>query len=193
MPMDVVRAAMEHAKTHDDVISIGGGEPLLHPHVWEIIGLALGSSEHVWLATNGLDAEKTIALANMAKRGILSVALSQDKWHPKVDERVLAAFQKIRAKNHHYPYEGNGPGDLRELRTVEHPVANGRASNWATKHECCCNNLFIKPDGSIRWCGCPDAPELGTVFNPNLDKYNEGEHDCWKIGPYPYVAEEAIA
>ena len=46
-----------------------------------------------------------------------------------------------------------------------------------------CEELFVKTDGSVHWCGCSDAPKVGHVFDAGRDEwtfpedYEEGT--CW--------------
>lgn len=171
MPMSVVRKALEYFA--GDVISIGGGEPTLHPKFWEIIGLSLGScgSEegYVWLATNGSITPTALALANMAKRGILGVALSRDQFHDPIDQAVIDAFTK---PERNYDGFSRGTPDAREIRDTSHNLIKaGRCEDGID--ECICEDILVEPSGQIRGCGCKDAQYFGTVFNPQIPECYE--------------------
>ena len=90
-------AAINLAENYSETISIGGGEPTLHPRFWQFLGQCLGTFDSVWLATNGSKTKTALQLANMAKKGILGVALSQDTYHDPIDPTVIQAFTKNRA------------------------------------------------------------------------------------------------
>jgi hypothetical protein len=151
-----------------DHITLGGGEPTMHPRFWEILGLCMGAVEGgdsgLWLATNGSITETAIALANMAKRGVLGVALSQDPWHSPIDPRVVEAFTKGKKDRLAYGLENT---DFREIRDVSRNVETmapwrGDEDNGGSKWECCCDDTLIDPDGKVWACGCKSL-QLGTV------------------------------
>ena len=56
---DMSIGTFKNALEYDEYITIGGGEPTLHPKFWEMMGLALGFGEYVWLATNGSITKET--------------------------------------------------------------------------------------------------------------------------------------
>ena len=68
---DMEVKTFKNAVDHDECATIGGGEPTIHPKFWEFIGLALGRAEYVWLATNGKETDTALALAGLAKRGVI--------------------------------------------------------------------------------------------------------------------------
>ena len=76
----------------DEMLAIGGGEPTVHPKFWELLGLALGYCENVWLATNGKKTDTALRLARLAARGVLGVDLSLDDWHESIDNAVVKAY-----------------------------------------------------------------------------------------------------
>ena len=91
-------------------IAIGGGEPTIHPLFWQILGESIAYSDYVWLATNGSMTGIALALAKMAKRGVIGCALSQDEYHDYIEPEVIAAFSKDKKTIY-----GNKENDLREL------------------------------------------------------------------------------
>jgi MoaA/NifB/PqqE/SkfB family radical SAM enzyme len=190
MPRKVWQKAIEWA-TQDDHVEIGGGEPTLHPDFWEIIGKCLGTFDLVWLATNGSQTNTALALAGLARKGAISCALSRDRFHDPIDQRVVKAFTRETG------YSANeivGPfyrhdNDCREIRDVStsksgfspfrDPDMGGDPNN------CPGCGLFVTPSGKIKVCGCLDSPIIGNVFDGILTHEPEdGWSDCWqKICP----------
>ena len=132
--------------------------------------------EYVWLATNGSQTETAIALARLARKGVIGCALSQDEWHDPIDPKVIQAFQKDKRSNG--GYDDSRTPDAREIRSVVNPYKAGRWEDGEVK--CVCEDLLIQPDGVIRGCGCLDAPEYGTIFEPNIPE--DYENNCCSMG-----------
>lgn len=166
MSLRTFRKALEIAY---EFVSIGGGEPTIHPKFWQFVCEALAVKEYVWLATNGKKTNAAITLAKMAKKGIIQCALSLDKYHEPIDQSVIHAFSEK---------ENLGDDDHREIReSGNDPIQSGRCDNG--KNDCICSSIFVTPDGKIYGCGCSDAPQLGTVFKPAIPEEYEIEN-CWK-------------
>jgi len=185
---DMTRAtwqeAIDLAVDRGDHISLGGGEPTLHPDFWEILGQCMGQSdEALWLATNGSQTRTAIALAALARRGILGVALSLDDFHDPIDPEVVEAFSdglhRVRAS------DDRRPPDLREIRgSGQRLVPQGRARQlvgdkrykFRPRSECACDGLHVDPGGRIWSCGCM-VEQLGTVFDPEIP-YDYDSEQC---------------
>lgn len=58
---------MRLAAKHDSILTIGGGEPTMHPRFFDILKRALDDRgfEYVWLATNGTNKKSMMRLANI--------------------------------------------------------------------------------------------------------------------------------
>lgn len=174
MSLKIFEKACKIAESLDDYISIGGGEPTLNPNFWAMLGLSLGCSaeNYVWLATNGSQTETALRLANMARKGIIGVALSQDEYHDEIDPHVIMAFQHHEFDN----YDSRGDNDQREIRDVtsrHHSLVDaGRAkkNHIGSRNECVCDDLFITPNGKIYGCGCKTHC-FGTVDNYNIPNW----------------------
>ena len=145
-----------------DFITIGGGEPTLHPnfmkYLVEIIAANVYSEEgSIFIATNGSNTKISLKLANLAKRGIISAALSRDDYHDEIDEVVVKAFTKEKTNYSDYRHD-----DFREIRNVTgHEIKAGRSRRG--REECICEGIFIKPNGEIRGCGCEDSIVFGNI------------------------------
>ncbi len=87
-------------------INVGGGEPLLHPHFFDIADYAGEKGVYIQFSTNGTLIDGTIA-AEVAKRG-LRVQVSLDGWEQAVNDpirgvgtfhKVVRAIELLRKKN----------------------------------------------------------------------------------------------
>jgi hypothetical protein len=186
MSEEVFQRAVDLCAEHDDSIQIGGGEPTIHPKFWQFLGYAIGhcdSDGRIWMATNGGVTGTALALAKMARCGVIAVALSQDRWHDPIDLRVVDAF-----KREPRSFGALEVDDRREIRNVgetyngacKNPI---RAGRWKGEGEttCICEEKFIKPDGVIKQCGCSRSPIIGHVntgFKALRNK--DGETACYR-------------
>lgn len=161
MSMEVFKKALE---LEDEVITIGGGEPTIHPNFWEIMGLTIGrmSCGNVpHIITNGKLTETAISLAKLAEKEAIYAELSLDQFHESIDPEVIKIFQ--RNKNR---YEESGFQDIRTNRIV---WKQGRGKKVSGALEgCACEDIFVEPDGKIWSCGCKSV-SFGTVFKPDID------------------------
>jgi MoaA/NifB/PqqE/SkfB family radical SAM enzyme len=181
MSEKVFRAACQM----DEVITIGGGEPTLHPQFWKFLAIALAyGSEGVWLATNGSQTETALVLAKMAQRGVLGVALSRDHYHRDIEPEVVEAFTSKRGF-------GND-NDRREIRSVREIMSAGRGKDISgATDKCPCSDAIVKPDGRVVWCGCDDAPYVGNVLKGHFKSSWEesGRGECYKSYKENYKQE----
>lgn len=172
---------------HPEPVTLGGGEPTLHPlfeeYLWEAIkvGCSAGNPFEAigaYCVTNGTVKNRALLLANLARAGVVGASLSHDVWHQEqgyVDPEVVKAFTVqesygMSASQH----------DLRSIRTGPSVLALGRARKLPGKHmlgdgarwknvlvrECICDDLLVDPDGNVHTCGCPGAPVVGSVLGP---------------------------
>ena len=170
MSLDVVKKTVEFTQHFGGSIVIGGGEPTLHPQFWEILGIVIGGVSHTdfapWMATNGSITPIALRLAEIAKTGVIAVALSQDQWHDPIDPKVIKAFR--------VNYGDRKYDDRRDINDVKIPTNHGRAKRLRrVRYECACEGLFVKPNGDIFQCGCEGSPKTGDIFAAIDDeKYN---------------------
>ena len=180
MGMSTYKKALKLCENYGETPFLGGGEPTVHPKFWEFLGLALategGMSEgQVALITNGKRTKDALALATLAKRGVLSVELSVDSFHEEIDEKVVNAFNRPAPK----PWGGTD-NDLRGTRIGADRTVypQGRGVDCATVDKgCVCPDMVIDPEGRIWACGCK-TKQFGTVDKPEIPADYQG--DCWK-------------
>lgn len=176
MTMDTWVRAVRLAREREDYITIGGGEPTLHPLFWQFLGFLFSCYTLHWpedsygvsIVTNGSRTDDAEALAGMARRGMIAASLSQDSYHDEIDSRVVRAFQKNSVPDN---------GDLRSIVTVRNITAFGRAKSWGNREGCFCEGLFVDPEGKLWTCGCREV-RAGTVDAPKLPEDYDGYDHC---------------
>lgn len=157
-------AVCKLARQLDATIDIGGGEPTLHPLLWDFIGIALrykGLIRDLWVVTNGKSKEEALVLARLGNQKVLHTRLSLDEFHEPIDYEVVKTFSES-------PFKYVGIRDVTQGGKVE-PAPFGRAAEWSTGKDMRCpgNDLWVAPDGVIFACGCKTVT-YGTVFEPEL-------------------------
>lgn len=169
-------------------ITIGGGEPTIHPDFWKIIDYSLKYG-HPWLCTNGKLRDFALKLADLSRKNVLTAVLSLDKWHDPIEQCVIDAFKKdmVKKKNswgEHWTSKIKG--DNRQIRTVKSQYKVGFSKTGI--ENCCCRQIQIQPTGHITMCGCDDAPVIGTVEEGFSEKYNSipWYGGCHKYGNKSY-------
>lgn len=179
MSRETFHKAIELARGHESSITIGGGEPTLHPlfqeflmhAVWELASQSNSQgSPAVFLVTNGSNERASLTLAHLAERGVIGCRLSQDQYHDAslVTDRVRAAFK--RPQRDHYQHNFRDEYDCRD---IEQPLEQfqvirmGRGASWGGRSKVagCCGGLFCTPKGNLYACECKKA-KLGTVDDP---------------------------
>lgn len=142
-------------------ICIGGGEPTTWKHLLWAIDYAHNSSnaDYIAIITNGKKTDFIWKLLDYIEPyENVYISLSNDQFHESIDPNLFAYFKR---KNMLH-----GVGYI----SPEHIVPMGRAltnrlstSDDLSDHSCICNSAFVLPDGTIKQCGCPDAPIIGNV------------------------------
>ena len=190
MTFEVFKQAVEFVRDNgDELLTIGGGEPTLHPQFWDIIGYGIVNGfygRNIWLATNGSQKETMKKLGFMARDGIMSVAVSNDSFHPPLDPEVKKWFTKEYRGDSNTYYRN----DFRDFHDPEYPVKRGRYKKG--KDECCCEGPFIKPNGDIYHCGCPKSIKIGDIWK-GIGDWDEAWDRCGlKIKKEKKVVTECI-
>jgi len=197
MSRDTFHKAIALASEHEESITIGGGEPTLHPlfqeflmhAVWELASQSNSQgSPAVFIVTNGSNESASITLAHLAERGVIGCRLSQDQYHDAsmVTDRVRAAFRKPRRENGVHSYQHDY-----DCRDIENPLddmqvqAMGRAKGWGGNRleHGCCGGLFVTPRGTLYPCECKWT-SLGTVADPNKVTYEHFQGHCERTSEY---------
>lgn len=171
MSLKVFRRIVEQSKRP---LTIGGGEPTLHPQFWKFLELATHYTDTPGIATNGSMTKTTIKLAKLAREGTICCALSLDKWHDSIDQRVTDAFADA-PKQNGYPHI-TYTKDNRIVRNVTKGLVNAGRCDFGIDG-CLCPSMFVKPSGTIRQCGCDDSPIIGHVQSNNHFTDNK---QCYK-------------
>jgi len=171
MSRETFRAAIDLCEEWGSCITLGGGEPTLHPlfreFLMDAIAADIGDDIPPFIATNGSVKRHALLLAKLSKKQVVMAELSRDEWHDEIDYDVVDAFEGM--------VRDVSQGGRRE------PFAVGRALT-VLKIEpkeygnCACDDYHVSPDGSVRQCGCPDAPVIGNV-NDGIDSEHRG---CYK-------------
>ena len=180
----VFKKCLGLAEAHQWHITIGGGEPTLHPEIlgW-VMDAALASIEAasdmdgpaVLVVTNGKRTAEAIKLAKLAHLGVIAAEVSQDPWHDAIDARVVREFTRYNIPN---PYlvggmERGGKG-YAGIRDVSRGVQNaGRAKKHGIGKNsgCCCDALFVTPNGDFYHCGCKRT-RLGNILVDDVPEDN---------------------
>jgi hypothetical protein len=193
----IIRESIRFASEYGtESISIGGGEPTLHPRFFDILKICMWEFDYVWMATNGSQTEKMHRLSRIIDdcdyesiectceteeeyytcydsdeiisnpEGKLTVALSTDYFHDPINPTIRKLWEQ-RSKT-----PGYGLKDV--TRSNDGIVGQGRAKKigYNGKH-CVCPGLLIKPDGKIKLCGCTKSPIVGDVLSGIYQKWEK--------------------
>jgi len=152
MSLEVLRAALDNG---DGYYTIGGGEPTLHPNIYQIIleVVAAAEPQGVHIVTNGSRTHDALLLARLAKAGVISACVSRDNYHAAIDPAVYDAFQRSTADR-----------DLRGINEGGPVLARGRGRNIPGAVDgCACADLLVDPAGDVWACGCKTM-RIGNVL-----------------------------
>ena len=184
-------AAVKLAVDYEQPITIGGGEPTLHPlfkefilhATWELASVSESAgSPYVGVVTNGSNTDIAITLAKLAKTGVISATVSHDEYHDPVDPRVYRAFERPKKDF----YDHSRDNDNRSVNGGDHLIIPvGRAKSWGNNPyiKCVCDSLFITPKGNVFPCGCKKT-KIGHVSSGVDLKYEHFEGHCEKDEHY---------
>lgn len=186
-------AAVGLAEDYGATVTIGGGEPTVHPLLFDFLGIALAydfeCKPHV--ITNGKLKEPALKLARMARANILGAELSIDQFHERIDPRVQTAF--TRDDRHRLQHDYN---DLRGIRTVTDIIPMGRAEETDVATEisgCSCEDLFVEPNGNM-WACAHKLEQFGDVFHPDIPEgyFNDAQCSLRRLDVKPEEEEELL-
>jgi len=183
MSMEVLEKALESA---DDFLTLGGGEPTIHPKFWEIFGKVLGyqGPEGVFIITNGLETETCWTLAKLAVKGVVGVDFSFDEYHQPIDLDLEHFVREHVANKRSAPYSSSYPN--REQSKLGYrkggmitPVGRAEELPGAKSMQdyCPCEDIVVEPNGDVYACGHRELL-LGTVWNWSMPE------DWWDMDEY---------
>lgn len=178
MILETYKATLALARQYDCYLTLGGGEPTLHPEFEHFLMLAIayGDSEEYTpcVITNGKLTERALLLARLTKRGIVAGELSQDEWHDPIDYEVVKAFgRNVR----------DVTDKLINIGRAKALYKDGYVPDRDRSDDCVCPGWSVQPDGTIRQCGCTDAPIVGNVHKPDEIKF-ACTGDCHRSSEY---------
>ncbi len=182
------------------MISLGGGEPTIHPDFEKFVMYALShvgamGDGGVWLATNGKESERAIMCARLAmSHELFSCQLSRDTYHEEASLEVLDAFKAMGRSQAAIRFHQDIPVSTIESiafrNNDDRIMKQGRAEEngiWHVSDSCICPERVAMPNGDIRWCGCTDSPVIndGDEFEDLYADSRENDVDC-----YTYYTKE---
>jgi len=165
-------------------IVLGGGEPTLHPRLFDFIDSVLATGRRGYnlrVITNGSLREPTFDLLKMALAGKLQVAVSLDGFHRPIDPEVVRVFKRYDKTGRGIGVTGTRPGG----EICNHGRARSLPAEIADKYRlgdrCCCDSLLVDPQGRLWSCGCM-VEQFGTVFAPEIpDEYLDAKRRQFEI------------
>jgi hypothetical protein len=203
---DTILEAINFAAEEDsEFITIGGGEPTLHPRFFDILERCLKRFDHVWFATNGSVTESMYRIHNIMQdqdyesfectcteedleyyececdhqviysNSKLAVDISSDHYHDPIDERVVNLWKRMSKDNHNY--------NFRDVAHSGGGVSNqGRAARTGAGqgNHCVCSDIIIKPDGRLKMCGCHFSPIIGDIWRGISKEYDYHYNTCYR-------------
>lgn len=179
MGMSTFKKFVDVAYEIDHNVTIGGGEPTLHPKFWEMLGYSIGKVDQVTVITNGKRTQDALSLLRLSQNSeVLSAYVSLDSYHELIDERVENLARALKKKF------GSSDDPAKIVRM-------GRASNWGEATHCICEDIDITPEGKIYQCGCREV-QIKNVSA--LKKYvMSNEVSCSRAGNILTLREEYAA
>ncbi len=200
MSSHIFQCALDFCSETGSSVTLGGGEPTLHPDFIYFLGKSISHCQSEdpgtvpWFATNGSNTKKTLELMyssnyceeeffeklseecwiDWTEEPLFIMAVSQDQYHDPIDDVVFktAKMLNIEIRKH----------DSSNI------VKTGHA-NHGSEDRCCCEDFQIKPDGDIFMCGCDGSPRIGNVVTglsltcEVRELYEITEDRCYKSIP----------
>lgn len=183
MSQKVFDKCLSIAKEFSMLVTLGGGEPTLHPKClkWAMdaalalvdASLDIGSPA-VCVITNGKKSKTAVELAKLNKLGVITAELSQDEFHDPIDESTVEAFKRY-AEIRDVTREGSNP-----VIDVGRARESHEAGLLNVRDGCACSTLFIAPNGDFYPCGCK-TQRLGNILTDELpQEYWDHADECFR-------------
>ena len=157
----------EHGIHDESYLTIGGGEPTLHPDIEFFVYESLVRGFKTGIVTNGTNTEVTLRLKKLMDnigRESFNIRVSDDQYHDlsMVSDEVTSEF-KI--------------DQVGRIRVIK--AGRGR-SIYGAEDICPCDDVFIKPNGDIRICGCRRSPVVAHVTDTYIPEVLMWQRECYK-------------
>ena len=201
MTPEVFYRALNVAVDYGHLVTLGGGEPTVHPLFFQFLDKAIEYAECGALdmaplvVTNGKRTKLAHRLLDYAleHERAVSIELSQDEYHSPIDSYVVSRFYQ--AYKRQPSWNPNPSPATVGIRTVSHILPVGRAlvngldSMGPFDIPCCCSDVTVDPAGDVYSCGCMHT-KLGRISDPSFLQGYDSEYA--HIGGYaPVELEEA--
>lgn len=177
MSFKVYKKALKlNVKLEHETFVLGGGEPTIHPRFKPMLDHALDYKRKfcTQVITNGKHTKVAMYLKDRwsnprGKNFILR--LSTDRFHEKIDPDVLEAYKGLYKDNENDENYTRMSYIGRYLKTMGmKSVPEGEG--------CIVRGLVVKPDGTIKQCGCDDSPIVGNVYDGILPVHEHISKCC---------------
>jgi hypothetical protein len=144
--------ALEYAKHRQDEITLGGGEPTIHPQFEEFLVRAMEARPNrVCVITNGKYAKGVNVLLRYAMTKQVFAKLSADQYHEPIDKAIVDEFNALPAM---WEWGSHHLGTTH----IERVLPFGRATRLTTatfrQGQCLCYGPFVTPSGHVQQCAC---------------------------------------
>jgi len=198
MPLDVFRFAADIGLAEDEYITIGGGEPTLHPDLIFMLGYValLGGVDHrPFMVTNGAVEERLWnVLVHAHEAEMLDLHVSRDPWH---DEEKIPPYVWNYANDHKLWWGDKGTRTIEKAGRARRHIdeLEQEASDYGYERvnviglqEC---GPRVDPDGIV-WADVPKrfgGGKIGPIGASALDDarcaISEAENEGVHSNPHP--------
>ena len=187
----------------NEFITIGGGEPTLHPRFFDILKHTLENFESIWMATNGSRTEIMDRLVNIIdgedypECDCIELYGEEEyeeygcRCHEKYDDDSIYQEDKLTIALSLDPWHDAIDESIKTLWlkrsnsnyshfeindvSVRGAAAQGRAKRTQNGYldHCVCADIMMLPNGKLKMCGCTASPIIGDIRNGIGDYWEE--------------------
>ena len=191
MSRETYMDALMMAVRYGEYVTIGGGEPTIHPEFFDFLDKTIELYElgdikmPPFMVTNGKIKGKALKLLDkyIDQERPVYVQLSQDDFHDHIDPEVVQRYRaherlKKAERYSNHRRNDNGGAGINELHNIL-PVGRAKENDlgtvpiWAgSRVDCCCEDAIVDPEGVVWSCGCKHT-KLGHISDHSvLDGYD---------------------